>query len=112
MFTGAHGKENDPIFDDIIRTCDKQRVKSLMGLRYHWNKEITAQCFATIHFGHLDNERAMFSMTNGRRLHITFPNFLALFDIMEGDKNFPKLHDEGLFEQQAMYFMYPRGGRA
>jgi hypothetical protein len=51
-------------------------------------------------------------MTNGRRLHITFPNFLALFNIIEGDKNFPKLHDEGLLEPHAMYFMYPRGDHA
>jgi hypothetical protein len=51
-------------------------------------------------------------MPNGRMLHITFPNFFMLFDLIEVGKNFPKLHDEGLLEPQAMYFMYGRGDQA
>jgi hypothetical protein len=53
----------------------------------------------------------MFWMTNGRKLHITFSNLLALFKIMDDDKDFPKLNDEGLLEPEVMSFMYPRDKR-
>jgi hypothetical protein len=43
MLTGGHmARKNDPIFDEVIKTCEQQRVKSLMGFKYDWNKEIIA----------------------------------------------------------------------
>jgi hypothetical protein len=42
-----------------------------MGFRQYWNKEIIAQFYATVHFGHIGSERAMISMANAQRYSIT-----------------------------------------
>ena len=52
-------KKNDPIFNEIISVCERQRVKDLMGFQYNWNKEIIAQFYDTVHFGYKNGERAM-----------------------------------------------------
>jgi hypothetical protein len=36
-------RKNDPIFNEVISNCERQRVKMLMGFRQDWNKEIIAQ---------------------------------------------------------------------
>jgi hypothetical protein len=51
--------KSDPIFDEVISNRERQRVKTLMGFRQDWNKEIIAQFHATVHFGYIDTERAM-----------------------------------------------------
>jgi hypothetical protein len=35
-------RKNDPIFNEGISNCERQRVKMLMGFRQDWNKEIIA----------------------------------------------------------------------
>jgi hypothetical protein len=102
-------RKNDPIFNEVISNCERQRVKMLMGFRRDWNKEITAQFYATMHFGHIGIERAMIWMTNGQRYSITFPRFLRCFGIMAGDKDLRQLHDEGELNKNALHLMYPRG---
>jgi hypothetical protein len=66
-------RRNDPIL--VISNCERQRVKKLMGFQQDWNKEIIAQFYAIVHFGHIGTERAMTWMTNGQRYSITFPRF-------------------------------------
>jgi hypothetical protein len=51
-----------------------------MSFLQHWNKEIIAQFYATIYFGYMGTERAMFWMTEEDRWHIIFSNFLAFSD--------------------------------
>jgi hypothetical protein len=46
-------RKSDPIFDEVINNCERQRVKALMGFRQDWNKEIIAQFYATVHFGYI-----------------------------------------------------------
>ena len=101
-------QKNDPIFNEIIRVCEQQRVKDLMGFRYDWNREIIAQFYTTVHFGYKDGERVMLWMSNGVKYGIRFTRFLALFNIDPQDKDYPKLHDDGLVEPEAVCFMYPR----
>ena len=105
-------RKHDPIFDEIISTCEHQRVKDLTSFQYDWNKEIIAQFYGTVDFGYKDGKSAMVWMTNGRKLGITFSQFLVLFKILPEDKDHPKLHDEGLLEPEAMRFMYPRNEQA
>jgi hypothetical protein len=51
--------KNDPIFTELITVCGHQRVKELMGFKQDWNMEIIAQFYATVHFDHIEGERAM-----------------------------------------------------
>jgi hypothetical protein len=46
-------RKGDLIFDEVISNCEKQRVKTLMGFRQDWNKEIIALFYATVHFGYI-----------------------------------------------------------
>jgi hypothetical protein len=62
--------KNDPIFDKIRSVCGHQRVKDLMGFRHDWNREIIAQFYVTVHYGHVDDERAMLWMTNENKYGI------------------------------------------
>jgi hypothetical protein len=87
-------------------------VKELMGFRQDWNREIIAQFYATVHFGHIESERAMTWMTNGNKYAIHFSQFLTLFALGANNKDYPKLHDGGLLEPETLYFMYPRDQRA
>jgi hypothetical protein len=80
-------RKNDPIFNEVISYCERQRVKELMGFQQDWNKEIIAQFYATVHFGHIGTKRAMIWMTNAQRYSITFPRFLRCFGIMAGDQD-------------------------
>ena len=58
-------KANDPLFQEIIDACESKHVKDLMGFQKDWNKEVIAQFYATVHFGYLKDDRAMFWMTEG-----------------------------------------------
>jgi hypothetical protein len=49
--------------------------------------------------------------TNGVKHGIHFSRFLALFRLQQEDKDYLKLHDGGLLEPEALYFMYPRDHR-
>jgi hypothetical protein len=102
-------RNNDPIFNEVISNYERQRVKELMGFRQDWNKEIIAQFYTTVHFGHIGTERDMIWMTNAQRYSITFPRFLRCFGIMAGDKDLRQLHDEGGLDKDALHLMYPRG---
>jgi hypothetical protein len=104
--------KNDPIFDEISSFCGHHRVKDLMVFRHDWNREIVAQFYTTVLFGHTDDERAMLWMTNGNKYGIRFSWFLALFNLGQKDKNYLKLHNGGLLEPEALYFMYPSDQRA
>ena len=66
-------RENDPMFNEIINACASKRIKKLMGFRNDWNKEIIAQFYATVYFGYIDGERAMFWMAEGTLYRITYP---------------------------------------
>jgi hypothetical protein len=35
-------RKNDPIFNEVISNCERQRAKVLMGFRQDCNKEIIA----------------------------------------------------------------------
>jgi hypothetical protein len=51
-------------------------------------------------------------VTNGNKHSIRFSQFLTLFALGAGDRDYPKLHNGGLLEHESLYFMYPRDHRA
>ena len=53
-------RKNNVVFDEVIAACEDKRIKHLIGFKHSWNKEIIAQFYATVFFGHHDGERAMF----------------------------------------------------
>ena len=69
-------KANDPLFQEIMSVCESKHIKELMAFQKDWNKEVIAQFYATVHFGHLRDERAMFWMTEEQKYHITFSDFV------------------------------------
>ena len=53
-------RANDPLFQEIMSECENKNIKALMGFQKDWNKELIAQFYATMHFGYLKGDRAMF----------------------------------------------------
>ena len=60
-------RKNNAIFNEVMAECANKRIKALMGFKHSWNKEIIAQFYATVVFGHHDGERTMFWMTKEER---------------------------------------------
>lgn len=101
-------KTNDPLFQRIIDACESKHVKDLMGFQKDWNKELIAQFYATVHFGYLKNERAMFWMTEGNYYRVTFAQFVRVLGLDRHDANRPKIHNQVALPNEEMNFMYPR----
>jgi len=53
-------KANDPLFQEIMSECESKNIKALMGFQKDWNKEVIAEFYATVYFGYLGDERAIF----------------------------------------------------
>ena len=104
-------RKNNAIFNEVMAECANKRIKALMGFKHSWNKEIIAQFYATVFFGHHDGERTMFWMTEEEKYQIFFPDFISLFRLGNADAELPKLHDVGVLETKVMHFMYPRNMR-
>jgi len=104
-------RKNNAIFDEVMAACEEKRIKHLMGFRHGWNKEIIAQFYTTIFFGHHNGERAMFWMIEEQKYQITFPEFVALFHLGDADIDYPKLRDSGVLEPKKMHLMYPKNLR-
>ena len=109
---GIYGQEDhNVIFTEVMAACADKRIKVLMGFKHSWNKEIIAQFYATVFFGHHDGERAMFWMKEEEKYKISFPDFVTLFYFGNADADLHKLHDVGVLETKEMHFMYPRNMR-
>ena len=99
---------NDPMSNEIISACADKKIKKLMGFKHDRNKEVIAQFYATVYFGYIDGDRAMFWMTEGTLYRITYPRFARLFGFGTNDANHPKLHLQPPLPVEEMRFMYPR----
>jgi hypothetical protein len=104
-------RKKNVIFNEVLAECEENRIRHIMGFRHGWNKEIVAQFYATMFFGHHESDRAMFWMTAEQKYHITFSNFVSLLRLGSADIDLPKLHDAGVLETREMHFMYPRNMR-
>ena len=102
-------KANDPLFQEIISACESKHVKELMGFQKDWNKEVIAQFYATMHFGYLRDDRAMFWMTEGNYYRVTFAQFIRVLGLDRHDANRPKIHNLLVLPNEEIKFMYPRG---
>ena len=80
-----------------------------MGFQKDWNKELIAQFYATVHFGYLKNERAIFWMIEGNYYRATFVQFIRVLGLDRHDANRPKIHNLLVLPNEEIKFMYPRG---
>ena len=101
-------KANDPLFQEIMSVCESKHIKELMAFQKDWNKEVTAQFYATVHFGYLKDNRAMFWMTEGNYYRATFAQFIRVLGLDRHDANRPKIHNQVVLPNEHMKFMYPR----
>ena len=41
------------ICDEVAQMCQDRHIKDIMGFQHDWNKEMIAQFYATVYFGHV-----------------------------------------------------------
>jgi hypothetical protein len=69
-------RADDHLFNEIISACEDKKNKALMGFKKNWNKELIAQFYATMYFGSIEGDRAMFWMTEGKYYKVKFNQFV------------------------------------
>ena len=62
-----------------------------------WNKEVIAEFYATIYFGYIEDERAIFWMTKGSYYKAKFTQFIWVLGLDRDDANRPKIHLQPVF---------------
>ena len=40
------------ICDEVAQMCQDRHIKDIMEFQHDWNKEVIAQFYATVYFGH------------------------------------------------------------
>jgi len=100
-------KADDPLFQQIISACESKLIKALMGFQKDWNKEVIARFYATVYFGYLGEDRAMFWMTEGKYYRVTFTQFIQVLGHDRHDANILKIHNQQPLPNNEMKFMYP-----
>ena len=63
--------------------CENKNIKALMGFQKDWNKEVIAEFYATVYFGYLGDERAIFWMTEGSYYKAKFTQFIRVLGLTE-----------------------------
>jgi hypothetical protein len=101
-------RADDHLFNEIISACEDKKNKALMGFKKNWNKELIAQFYATMHFGFVEGDRAMFWMTEGKYYKVNFSQFVRVLKLDKYDVNRPKIHKQNPLPVEEMKFMYPR----
>jgi hypothetical protein len=99
-------EQHDPIFNQVIATCESRHIKRLMGFRYDWNIEIIARFYATLFIAEAENVRAMYWMTESEWNHITFGEFVTRFSYGQLDKDCVRTHIHNPLDENEMKFMY------
>jgi len=101
-------RANDPLFQEIMSECETKNIKALMGFQKDWNKEVIAEFYATVYFGYIGDERAIFWMTEGSYYKAKFTQFVRVLGLDRNDANRPKIHLQPVLQNEEMRFMYPR----
>ena len=66
------------ICDEVAQMCQDRHIKDIMGFQHDWNKEVIAQFYATVYFGHdpeNGNERTIYWMTEGHHYQCSYTSF-------------------------------------
>jgi hypothetical protein len=58
-------EQHDPIYDQVVATCESHHLKILMGAQYDWNMEVIAQFYATLFIKEGGGVRKMHWMIEG-----------------------------------------------
>ena len=101
-------RANDPPFQEIMSECENKNIKTLMVFQKNWNKEVIDAFYATVYFGYIGDERAIFWMTEGNHYKVKFTQFIRVLGLDRNDGNRPKIHLQPVLPNEEMKFMYPR----
>ena len=107
-------EKKDVVFDEVIATCDRQKVKKIMGFKLDWNDEIIAQFYATLYVeerGADPNKWYMHWMTGGNWNKVDYVTFGKLFGYAGKDFRKFKIHSQSQLPAPQMKFMYPENAR-
>ena len=66
------------IINELAQMCQDRHINDIMGFQHDWNKEVIAQFYATVYFGHdaqNDNERTIYYITEGQRYQCSYTSF-------------------------------------
>ena len=99
------------ICDEVAQMCQDRHIKDIMGFQHDWNKEVIAQFYATIYFGHdseNSNERTIYWITEGHHYQCSYTSFCRYLRLDDQDVNRPKLHYDLPLSADQVRFMYPR----
>jgi hypothetical protein len=105
-------ERQDPIYNQVITTCESHHIKKLMGVHYDWNIEVIAQFYATLFIEEAEDVRAIHWMMEGEWYHITFDEFATQFSYGQADKDHFRIHIHNLLEENEIKFMYARDKKA
>ncbi|KAJ1253559.1 hypothetical protein BS78_K235300 [Paspalum vaginatum] len=103
-------EKKDPIFDQVIVACERQKIKRIMSYQHDWNVELIAQFYAIVYFHNSNGEESrweMVWMTEGTVYSISYMEFAHLIGKHDPDFNRPKIHLEQCLPDSEMKFMYP-----
>jgi hypothetical protein len=102
-------EQQDPIFNQVIATCESLHIKRIMGFHYDWNIEVIAQFYATLFFEEVGSVRAMHWMTESKSYHITYDDFATRFSFGQADKKRSQIHLHNPLGENEIKFMYAPG---
>jgi hypothetical protein len=98
--------QQDPIYDQVIATCESHHLKILMGIHYDWNVEIIAQFYATLYIEEGGGARRMHWMTECDWFNISFDDFASDFSFGVVDAHHPRLHIHNPLKENEIKFIY------
>jgi hypothetical protein len=102
-------EQQDPIYDQVIATCESHHLKILMGIHYEWNVEVIAQFYATLYIEEGGGARRMHWMTEGDWFNISYDDFASRFSFGIVDACCQRLHIQNPLDEEEMKFMYALG---
>jgi len=95
-------KQDKPTLNEIIATCERQRVKHIMGFQYDWCVEVICQFYATLYM----TPRKIEWMTQGEWYEVTYEDFVALLGFGPEDKTYASVHGEEILIVGELSFVY------
>jgi len=99
------------ICDEVAQMCEDRHIKDIMGFQHDWNKEVIAQFYATVYFGHdpeNGNKRTIYWMTEGHHYQCSYTSVCRYLRLDDQDVNRPMLHYDLPLSADQVRFMYPR----
>ena len=84
---------NDPMLNQVIKTCKAKNVYNILSLHKDWNTELIAQFYSTLWREGEGKDAIMHWMLEGKRFQVSYRRFTQILGFDEEDLNHRKLPD-------------------